>query len=512
MRRSSLITTIALGAAVAASDAEARLDVYVDKSTQRLSVIRNGSLLYVWPVSTGRDRYSTPSGVYAPERLERSWFSKAYYNSPMPHAIFFHNGYAIHGSYDIAKLGGPASHGCVRLHPRDAALLYGLVEQEGPGNTAIFVGGNQNSASLRYRNFESPARPALRRDDSIAGVPQPGSMRSPGDGADRYVAGAGGYPPPGPQMPPYYGDRHVDGRGPYPSGPDGVPYYEPDRHAGEGRGVPHGPRVAPDYAVDPYTDARSAPHGPRIAPDYAVDPYTDARSAPHGPRVAPDYAVDPYTDARSAPHGPRVAPDYAVDPYTDARSVPHGPRVAPDYGVDPYADGRGPPRALNLPPDYAPDHRGDGRTDYPRTPPYYSTDRYADGPARRPGDQLTMRGAYPSPRVDGEAPFARMPRSNSRPVTSGAKSKPGRLADEPPNRQVTGGEAAKAPPPPAPWPASVSFPLAAPPSAAPPKPDPPSEPQQSNTGYKVLPRSYWAGASWRWRIKRDEEGTPHGPQ
>jgi hypothetical protein len=486
MRRSSLITTIALGAAVAASDADARLDVYVDKSAQRLSVIRNGSLLYVWPVSTGRDRFSTPSGVYAPERLERRWFSKAYYNSPMPYAIFFHNGYAIHGSYDIAKLGGPASHGCVRLHPRDAALLYGLVEQEGPSNTAIFVGGDPNRVSLRYRNLESSARPAWRRDDSVAGVPQPGPMRSPGDGVDRYAGGTSAYPPPSPQMPPYYGDRYVDGRGPYPSGPDGTSRYEPDRHASEGRGVP------------------------RVAPDYAVDPYMDARSAPHRSRVAPDYAVDPYTDARSAPHGRRVTPDYAVDPYTGARNAPHGPGVAADYGVDPYADGRGPPRALNLPPYYDPDHRGDERNDYlhaPRTPPYYSTDRYADGPARRPGDQLTMRGIYRPPRADEEAPVERIPRSISRPVTSGAKSKPGRLADEPANRQVTGGEAAKAAPPPlVPWPAAASLPLAAPPSAPSPKLDLPPESQQSNMGYKVLPRSYWTGASWRWRIKRDDEG------
>ena len=103
MRRSSAITIIALGVAVAASDAEAKLDLFIDKSTQQISVIQNGRLLYVWPVSTGQDRSSTPSGVYAPERLERTWFSKAYYNAPMPHAIFFHHGFAIHGSYDIAR-------------------------------------------------------------------------------------------------------------------------------------------------------------------------------------------------------------------------------------------------------------------------------------------------------------------------------------------------------------------------------------------------------------------------
>src|SRR5215813_5704423 len=152
MRRSSVITTIALAIAAVATEAEAKLDLYVDKSAQQISIIQNGYLLYVWPVSTGRDRFSTPSGVFTPERLERSWFSKAYYNAPMPHAIFFHNGYAIHGSYDIAQLGGPASHGCVRLHPQDAAQLFAMVEREGPGNTTIVVGGgwSPNPTTLRY--------------------------------------------------------------------------------------------------------------------------------------------------------------------------------------------------------------------------------------------------------------------------------------------------------------------------------------------------------------------------
>jgi hypothetical protein len=57
----------------------------------------------------------------------------------MPFSIFFHNGYAIHGSYAIDQLGGPASHGCVRLHPHHAAILFDLVQQEGPSNTAIEI-------------------------------------------------------------------------------------------------------------------------------------------------------------------------------------------------------------------------------------------------------------------------------------------------------------------------------------------------------------------------------------
>jgi hypothetical protein len=33
----------------------------------------------------------------------------------------------------------------------------------------------------------------------------------------------------------------------------------------------------------------------------------------------------------------------------------------------------------------------------------------------------------------------------------------------------------------------------------------PSNQSQSATGYKVLPKSYWAGASWRWRFKSEQE-------
>ena len=67
------------------------------------------------------------------------WFSTVYYNAPMPHAIFFQDGYAIHGSYDIARLGGSASHGCIRLHPGAAAALFGIVQREGMQNTTIVV-------------------------------------------------------------------------------------------------------------------------------------------------------------------------------------------------------------------------------------------------------------------------------------------------------------------------------------------------------------------------------------
>ena len=153
-----------LGAMLAAiQNARAHVVIHVDKSSQRMTVSVDGERRYSFVVSTARAGYSTPNGVYRPERLERTWFSKKYYNSPMPHSIFFHGGYAIHGSYEISRLGGPASHGCIRLHPQDAAELYGLVQRQGVGDTSIVVSGTTPSPREVVREARSPwqvTRPA----------------------------------------------------------------------------------------------------------------------------------------------------------------------------------------------------------------------------------------------------------------------------------------------------------------------------------------------------------------
>ena len=80
----------------------------------------------------------TPVGTFRPQRLEPIWYSRKYDNAPMPHAIFFLGGYAIHGTYATRWLGRPASHGCVRLNPGNAAKLYSLVS-EARGSTTIVV-------------------------------------------------------------------------------------------------------------------------------------------------------------------------------------------------------------------------------------------------------------------------------------------------------------------------------------------------------------------------------------
>ena len=68
----------------------------------------------------------------------------------MPHSIFFSGGYAIHGSYEISRLGRPASHGCIRLHPSNAATLFALVQAD-MGDTRIVVTGDGYAPLMSQR-------------------------------------------------------------------------------------------------------------------------------------------------------------------------------------------------------------------------------------------------------------------------------------------------------------------------------------------------------------------------
>jgi lipoprotein-anchoring transpeptidase ErfK/SrfK len=161
MRRLAVALSLAVLLLLPCRLAHAGVVVHIDKSRQRMTVAVDGRMLHSWAVSTGRRGFGTPSGTFYPQLLARRWFSRKYYNSPMPNSIFFHGGFAIHGSYEIRHLGGPASHGCVRLHPVNAATLYGLVQRHGSGSTRIVVSGGSPvaSAPARSRQRAAEARP-----------------------------------------------------------------------------------------------------------------------------------------------------------------------------------------------------------------------------------------------------------------------------------------------------------------------------------------------------------------
>lgn len=125
--------------ALPGSGLAATLVAKIDISEQKMTVTRNGRVLHRWPVSTARRGYVTPRGQWRPTRMHKMWHSRKYDMSPMPHSIFYYGGYAIHGTNAVSRLGRPASHGCVRLHPNNAARLFSLTKQVGPQNMRVVV-------------------------------------------------------------------------------------------------------------------------------------------------------------------------------------------------------------------------------------------------------------------------------------------------------------------------------------------------------------------------------------
>jgi len=133
--------------------------IAIDKTTQKMSVFIDGSKKYDWRVSTGRPGYSTPSGTYTATSMNEVWYSKEWDNAPMPHAIFFMtDGHAIHGSYEVKSLGKPVSHGCVRISPQNAGILYALVGKNGLKNTEVVLTGVTPGGESKVANQASPGR------------------------------------------------------------------------------------------------------------------------------------------------------------------------------------------------------------------------------------------------------------------------------------------------------------------------------------------------------------------
>lgn len=137
-----------------------RLVIRIDKSergrsstAQTMSVELDGRRIHYWWVSTGRERQETnkqgrqtwsrtPAGKFRIQWMSRDHFSQAW-QAPMPYAMFFIGGIAIHAASQdaIHKLGRRASGGCVRIHPDNAAILWDLVRKVGMKNVAIIVEG-----------------------------------------------------------------------------------------------------------------------------------------------------------------------------------------------------------------------------------------------------------------------------------------------------------------------------------------------------------------------------------
>ena len=124
---------------------------------QEMHVFIGGKLAYVWSISTASSENKdctmggipdapavvckTPTGTFGVVRIVRLDHAAAKWNhAPMPFAVYFDSeGDAFHGTdgteRELSMLGQEDSHGCVRLSPEHAEILFNIVSEHRQKNS-----------------------------------------------------------------------------------------------------------------------------------------------------------------------------------------------------------------------------------------------------------------------------------------------------------------------------------------------------------------------------------------
>lgn len=135
----SLMTLCAVGSLLAPAAARADVLAHIVLSEQRLHLYVDGEKKDSWKVSSGLHKGWTNTGTFRPYFLSRNHRSRLFRGAPMPYAVFYDRDWAIHGTTAVQRLGNPASHGCVRLDPKHAAMLFDLVVKQGKDKTVVWI-------------------------------------------------------------------------------------------------------------------------------------------------------------------------------------------------------------------------------------------------------------------------------------------------------------------------------------------------------------------------------------
>ncbi|OLO04001.1 L,D-transpeptidase [Salinicola socius] len=125
--------------------------VVVSLTEQRAYVYRNGILIGVTSISTGREGYETPTGVFTVLQKDKDHYSNLYGNAPMPYQQrLTWDGVALHAG---GLPGYPESHGCVHLPTEFARLLF---DASNLGMTVVVAEAGQAPISVVHPGPLSP--------------------------------------------------------------------------------------------------------------------------------------------------------------------------------------------------------------------------------------------------------------------------------------------------------------------------------------------------------------------
>ncbi|MEU3605909.1 L,D-transpeptidase family protein [Streptomyces sp. NPDC035033] len=107
----------------------------ISKESRTLAWMIDGRVVSSMDVRFGSENTPTREGTFAVGWKARDWTSTIYH-TPMPYAMFFSGGQAVHYSADFAARGyGGASHGCVNV--RDRAKIAALFDQVKVGDKVV---------------------------------------------------------------------------------------------------------------------------------------------------------------------------------------------------------------------------------------------------------------------------------------------------------------------------------------------------------------------------------------
>lgn len=131
----------------------------VDLEQQTLVAYEEHRPVFATAVSTGKEGYSTKSGVFRiywkvgqTDMKNEVGADEQYLASSVPWSMFFWKGQALHGAYWHDDFGIPKSHGCINLAPRDARFLFEWSSPSLPMGAAwLFSGPNRPGMVVRIR-------------------------------------------------------------------------------------------------------------------------------------------------------------------------------------------------------------------------------------------------------------------------------------------------------------------------------------------------------------------------
>ena len=136
--------------------------VIVSLTEQRAYVYRNGILIAVSTVSTGKAGHETPTGVFTILQKDKDHHSKKYDNAPMPYQErLTWDGIALHAG---GLPGYPESHGCVHLPSQFASLLF---EATNMGMTVVIAEAGSAPVEVVHPRAIMPIDPRTGKDTAV---------------------------------------------------------------------------------------------------------------------------------------------------------------------------------------------------------------------------------------------------------------------------------------------------------------------------------------------------------